>query len=127
GRGGGGEVGVSSERLRRIGEVVRRHIDEQRIAGAVTLVARRGRVIQFEAYGHDDIESKTLMGKRTRFRMASSTKPVAGVALLLLVEQGKVRLSDPVSRFLPEFKDLKVAEERNGKVELVAPLRPITI
>src|SRR5262245_48498272 len=68
-------VGVSPERLRRIGDVVRRHIDAQRIAGAVTLVARKGRVIHFEAQGLMDIDSKQPMRKDTLFRMASSTKP----------------------------------------------------
>jgi CubicO group peptidase (beta-lactamase class C family) len=121
------EVGVSSERLRRIDEVLRRHISEQRIAGAVALVARRGRVVYFDAHGNDDIEAKSMMGKRSRFRMASSTKPVTGVALLMLVEEGKVRLTDPVSKFIPEFKDVKVAVEREGKVDLVPPLRPVTI
>ncbi|HKI37487.1 MAG TPA: serine hydrolase [Gemmataceae bacterium] len=132
-RGKGGEkdkpegVGVSSERLRRIDDVVRRHIDEHRIAGAVTLVARRGRVVHFEAYGLRDVEGKRPMAKDTLFRMASSTKPVTGVAVMMLVEEGKVRLSDPVSKFIPEFKELQVAVERDGKVELVPAERPITI
>jgi CubicO group peptidase (beta-lactamase class C family) len=121
------DVGVSAERLKRIDEVLKRHIAEHRIAGAVGLVARRGRVVYFDAHGFDDIESKTLMGKRSRFRMASSTKPVTGVAILMLVEEGKVRLTDPVSKFIPEFKDVRVAVERNGKVEMVPPQRPVTI
>jgi CubicO group peptidase (beta-lactamase class C family) len=121
------DVGVSSERLNRIDDVLKRHIAEHRIAGAVALVARRGRVVYFNAHGFDDIESKTLMGKRSRFRMASSTKPVTGVALLMLVEEGKVRLMDPVSKFIPEFKEARVAVERDGKVELVPLARPVTI
>jgi CubicO group peptidase (beta-lactamase class C family) len=121
------DVGVSAERLKRIDEVIRRHIAEHRIAGAVALVARRGRVVYFNVHGFDDIESKTLMGKRSRFRMASSTKPVTGVAILLLVEEGKVRLADPVSKFIPEFKEARVAVQRDGKVELVPPARPVTI
>jgi CubicO group peptidase (beta-lactamase class C family) len=121
------DVGVSTERLGRIDEIVKRHIDEHHIAGAVTLVARKGRVVQHEAYGVRDIETKSPMTVETRFRMASCTKPVAGVAVLMLIEEGKVRLGDPVSKFIPEFKDLKVAVERDGKVELVAPERPVTI
>jgi CubicO group peptidase (beta-lactamase class C family) len=121
------DVGVSSERLRRIDEVVRRHIDEHRIAGAVTLVARRGRVVHFEAHGLMDVEAKRPMARDTIFRMASSTKPVTGVAVMMLVEEGKVRLSDPVSKFIPAFKDLQVAVERDGKVELVPAERPVTI
>jgi CubicO group peptidase (beta-lactamase class C family) len=67
------------------------------------------------------------MGAETLFRMASSTKPVTGVAVLMLVEEGKIRLGDPASKFIPEFKDLKVAVERDGKVELVSAQRGITI
>jgi enterochelin esterase family protein len=120
-------VGVSSERLRRIDDVVRRHIDECRIAGAVTLVARRGRVVHFAAHGQMDLEAKRPMARDTVFRMASSTKPVTGVAVMMLVEEGKVRLADPVAKFIPEFKDLKVAVERDAKVETVAAERAVTI
>jgi CubicO group peptidase (beta-lactamase class C family) len=67
------------------------------------------------------------MAKDTLFRMASSTKPVTGVAVMMLVEEGKVRLADPVSKFIPELKDLKVAVERDGKVDLVPADRPVTI
>jgi CubicO group peptidase (beta-lactamase class C family) len=121
------EVGVSSERVRRIDDVIRRHVDQKRIAGAVTLVARKGRVVQFEAYGVMDVESKRPMARDTLFRMASSTKPVTGVAVMMLVEEGKIRLGDRASNFIPEFKDVKVAVQRDGKVELVAPERPITV
>ncbi|MFO0845660.1 MAG: serine hydrolase domain-containing protein [Gemmataceae bacterium] len=121
------DVGVSSERLGRIGEAVKRHIDGRRIAGAVTLVARKGRVVHFEAHGLADVETKKPMAREALFRMASSTKPVTGVAVLMLVEEGKVRLTDPVSRFVPEFKNQMVAVEKGGKVELVRPERPVTI
>jgi CubicO group peptidase (beta-lactamase class C family) len=123
------EVGVSSERLARIHGTIQRHIDEHRISGAVTLVARRGKVVHFEAHGLLDLDSKQPMKTDTLFRMASSTKPVAGVAVLMMVEEGKVRLSDPVSKFIPEFKAMKVAVEKNGStdVELVRAEREITI
>jgi CubicO group peptidase (beta-lactamase class C family) len=103
------DVGVSSERLRRIGELVQRYIDSHQISGAVTMVGRKGRIAHFEAHGLMDIESKTAMRKDAIFRMASMSKPVTGVAILILMEEGKVRLSDPVSRFIPEFKNTKVA------------------
>jgi CubicO group peptidase (beta-lactamase class C family) len=120
-------VGISADRLHRIGEVIQRHIDEKRVAGAVTLVARKGQIVQFEPYGLMDIESKRPITRDTLFRMASSTKPVTGVAIMMLVEEGKVRLGDPASKFIPEFKDAKVAVERDGKVETVAAERPVTI
>lgn len=120
-------VGVSSQRLGRIDEVMKRHIDEHRIAGAVTLVARKGKVVHFEAYGQADVDAKKSMAKDALFRMASSTKPVTGVAVMMLIEEGKIRLTDPVSKFIPEFKDQKVAVEKDGKVELVPADRAVTI
>jgi CubicO group peptidase (beta-lactamase class C family) len=103
------DVGLSGERLQRITETVRRYIDSSQITGAVTMVSRKGRIAHFEAQGLMDLEQKTPMRKDAIFRMASMSKPVTGVAILMLMEEGKVRLTDPVSRFVPEFKDTKVA------------------
>jgi CubicO group peptidase (beta-lactamase class C family) len=121
------EVGISSERLNRVDEVIRRYIEQKKISGAVTLVARRGRVVHHEARGVMDIESKAPMRTDAIFRMASSTKPVTGVAILMLIEEGKVGLTDPVSRFIPEFKGMRVAVEKDGEVELIAAEREVTI
>jgi len=132
------EVGLSSERLKRVGEAVQRHIDAGNVAGAVTLVARRGRIAHFEARGMMDLESKKPMPKDGLFRLASMSKPITGVAIMMLVEEGKVRLNDPVSRFIPEFKGLdKVAVAKPGApppkegaeaaYDLVPATRPITI
>lgn len=107
--------GMSSERLRRIHDAVQRHIDAGSVTGAVTLVARRGRVVHFEAHGLMDAESKRPMEKSTIFRLASMSKPVTAAAILILVEEGKVRLTDPVSRFIPEFKEMQVAVIRQPK------------
>jgi CubicO group peptidase (beta-lactamase class C family) len=103
------EVGMSSERLQRINQVVQQYIDGGQITGAVTMVARKGRIAHFEAQGLMDVEAKTAMRKDAIFRMASMSKPVTGVAILMLMEEGKLRLTDPVSRFIPEFKNTKVA------------------
>ncbi|HEV8318628.1 MAG TPA: serine hydrolase domain-containing protein [Vicinamibacterales bacterium] len=105
------DVGLSTERLHRINQVVQRYIDAKEIAGAVTVVSRRGRVAHFEAQGLMDIERTAPMRKDGIFRMASMTKPVIGVAIMIMLEEGKVRLSDPVSKFIPEFKNAKVAIE----------------
>src|SRR5262245_2194311 len=132
------EVGLSTERLKRIGEAVQRHIDAKNVAGAVTLVARRGRIAHFEARGQMDVESKKPMPKDGLFRLASMSKPITGVAIMMLVEEGKIRLNDPVSRFIPEFKALdKVAVAKPGApapaqgaeaaFDVVAAARPITI
>ena len=115
------DVGLSSERLQRINDVVQRYIGAKEIAGAVTVVARRGKVAHFEAQGMTDLESKTPMRKDGIFRIASMSKPVTGVAILMLVEEGKVRLTDPVSRFIPEFKDTKVAVVKGGPEGTPAP------
>ena len=103
------EVGLSSERLQRIHQTIQRHIDAHDITGAVTLVARKGRIAHFEAHGVMDQESKKPMAKDGLFWIASMSKPITGVAILMLLEEGKVRLNDPVSKFIPEFKGMKVA------------------
>ena len=95
------QVGLSSQRLERIDALVERQIEAERIAGAVTLVARDGRIAHLQAHGLADLESI--------FRIASMSKPVAGVAIMMLVEDGLVRLDDPVSRFIPDYEDTEVA------------------
>jgi len=105
------EVGLSSERLQRIHEMVQRHIDARDISGAVTIVARRGRVVHFEAHGLMDIEAGKPMTKDALFRLASSSKPITAAAILMLVEEGKVKLTDPVAKYIPEFKNSRVALE----------------
>jgi CubicO group peptidase (beta-lactamase class C family) len=115
---------MSSERLKRIHEVMQRHIDSGDIAGAVTAVARHGKVVYFEAHGFADPIAKQPMPKDALFRMASSSKPVTGVAILMLVEEGRIHLTDPVSKFIPEFKQSKVAVLRPGQPEPVSPRRP---
>ncbi len=106
------DVGLSSDCLQRIHQLMQRYIDEKVIPGAVTVVARRGRIAHFEAQGLMDIEHNVPMRKDGIFRMTSMTKPVIAVAILIMLEEGKVRLTDSVSRFVPEFKNAKVAMEK---------------
>ena len=103
------EVGLSAERLKRVTELVQRHLDAKSFSGAVTLVARNGRIGHFEAHGLMDLESKKPMQKDAMFRIMSMTKPVVGVSILMLIEEGKVRLTDNVSKWIPELKDMQVA------------------
>jgi len=110
-------VGLSSERLQRINQMIQGYIDRAEITGAITMVSRRGKVAHFEAQGQMDLEKKAPMRKDAIFRIASMSKPITAVAILILMEEGKLRLTDPVSRFIPEFKDTKVAIE-------TAPYRP---
>jgi CubicO group peptidase (beta-lactamase class C family) len=102
------DVGLSAQRLQRINDLMQRQIDAGNIAGAVTLVSRNGRVAHLSAQGLMDIETRKPMTTDAMFRIMSMTKPVVGVAVMMMIEEGKVRLTDPISRFIPEFKDLKV-------------------
>src|SRR5512145_1780645 len=112
-------TGLSSERLDRIGSVMNEYVAKGRIAGAIGLIARRGKVGYFETYGFQDKEAGVPMRKDTIFRMYSMTKPITGVAVMILYEEGKLSLSDPVSRYIPELGNMKVAvvetDPRTGK------------
>ena len=102
------DVGLSSERLKRVAELVQRHVTAGSFTGAVTLVARNGRIAYHEAQGVMDLETKKPMVKDGIFRIMSMTKPVIGVATLMMMEEGKIRLTDPISKFIPEWKDMTV-------------------
>jgi CubicO group peptidase (beta-lactamase class C family) len=102
-------AGLSGERLSRIRTAMQRYIDRKEIAGAVTLVARRGRIAWLESQGAMDLDSRKPMDPGTIFRIASMTKPIASVAAMMLYEQGHFQLTDPISRFIPEFKNPRVA------------------
>lgn len=103
------EVGLSTERLARISQMIQRRIAEGDMTGAVTIVARKGKVAHLSAQGVMDLESKQPVTPATMFRIASMTKPVTGIAIMMMVEEGKVRINDPVSRYIPEFRGMKVA------------------
>jgi CubicO group peptidase (beta-lactamase class C family) len=103
------EVGLSSERLQRVAQMIQRRIAAGDLAGAVVAVARKGRVAYVNAQGVMDVETKQPMSSSSMFRIASMTKPVVGVGVMLMVEEGKMRINDPVSRYIPEFRNMKVA------------------
>jgi CubicO group peptidase (beta-lactamase class C family) len=126
------KVGLSSERLERIGRVFQEEISEGRLPGAVVLVARNGEVAYFESFGARDPASKAPMSQDAIFRIYSMTKPLVSVAAMILMEEGRLQLADPVSKFLPEFADLQVSVPETdvyGKVTYtLAPAeRPMTI
>jgi CubicO group peptidase (beta-lactamase class C family) len=114
-------VGLSEERLRRIHDTVQAHMEARDISGAVTLVARKGKIAHLEAHGLMDNDAKSAMATDSIFRIFSMSKPVAGVAILMLMEDGKVRLNDPVSKFIPGFKGMKVAVAQEAKSPAAAP------
>jgi CubicO group peptidase (beta-lactamase class C family) len=123
------EVGLAAYRLARIDAAMEQAISEQRMAGAVTLVARRGRVAHHRAYGLADIASKRPMRHDDLFRIYSMTKPVVSVALLMLYEEGKFQLDDPLERYVPSFANVKVlaSVDADGRMMLEEPRRLPTI
>src|SRR5664280_1731678 len=105
---------MSSERLQRIHQAMERHIEAGEISGAVTLVARHGKIVHVQAHVLMDLDTTTPMKPDAIFRIASMTKPITGVAVMMMIEEGRIRLNDPVSKFIPEFKDTKVAVPRDS-------------
>src|SRR5581483_2039627 len=105
------QLGFAPERLAKITETYKGFVDRNELPGAVTLIARGDKIAYFEAVGFEDRDKKTPMRTDSIFRLASMTKPIVGVALMSLVEEGKVDLMAPVSKYLPEFKGLKVGVE----------------
>lgn len=121
------EVGLSLPRLARLTEVLRSEIDRGRVPGAVAVIARRGKLAYFEALGARDPASGAPMLKDTIFRIYSMTKPIVSVAAMMLWEEGKFLLNDPIAKYLPDFADPHVAVERDGRIEGVPAARAITI
>jgi len=124
-------VGLSTQRLGRIGEVMQKYVDEGRLGGAVTLVARGGKVAYFQAFGTLDPATGEAMTTDAIFRIASQTKAVTSVAVMILFEEGKILLGDPISKYIPEFKTTTVAVPDGAKkgpgYKIVPAKRPITI
>jgi CubicO group peptidase (beta-lactamase class C family) len=121
------EIGLSSARLGRLRSVLESEIERGRVPGAVALVARRGRVGFFESLGHRDPVTRAPMAKDTIFRIYSMTKPITSVAAMMLWEEGRFLLSDPIARYLPEFAAPQVAVERGADIERVPAERAITV
>jgi len=127
------EVGIATERLARIDGALQGYVDRREVAGVVALVARRGKVVYLKAFGARDAENGEPMTRDTIFRIASMTKPITSVALMMLWEEGRFQLRDPISRWLPEFADMKVAvvpgpsEYLGTPFKTVPALRPITV
>lgn len=120
------DVGLSSDRLERLSEALKAGVDKGEIPGAVVLIARSGKVGYFEAFGFRDVASKAPMPKDAIFRIASMTKPFTSLAIMMLAEEGKIQIAYPVSRYLPEFKDLKVGVEvKDGGGNVTLTTEPV--
>jgi CubicO group peptidase (beta-lactamase class C family) len=121
------DIGLSSSALSRLGKVLSGEVANGRLPGAVALVARRGRVAFFESFGRRDPANGAPLAKDAIFRIYSMTKPIVSVAAMMLWEEGRFLLSDPIGKYLPELADLKVAVQRGAEIGLVPAARPITI
>ena len=122
------EVGMSSDRLDRLSLVLENYVDEGRLAGAVTIVVRRGKMAYREGIGHLNVEAQAPMPSDGIFRIASQTKALASVGVMLLQEEGKLLITDPVGKYLPMFAETTVGEPNgDGGYNVVPARRPITI
>jgi CubicO group peptidase (beta-lactamase class C family) len=122
-------VGFDSARLKKLDDYMAKVVSDGRVAGMTTLLARHGKIVGFKTYGKADLDKNKPMTEDTIFRIYSMTKPVTGVAMMILFEEGKWRLDDPVTRYIPEFKALKVVKSINpdGSLVLEDMKRPPTM
>src|ERR1700721_137047 len=120
--------GMSAERLARLSAGMKELVDSGRLAGVVTMVSRHGKVVEFDAAGKRDIASNAPMQKDSIFRIYSMSKPITGVAMMMLFEEGKWQLNDPGAKYVPEFANLKApgTEAANNGV-LKGPVHPVTM
>lgn len=122
------EVGFDSAQLAKIAPFFQQRVDNGEIAGVVTLVARHGKIVNFEAIGYQDVARDIPMQKDTIFRVYSMTKPIVSAALMMLYQDGKFQLTDPLSKYIPEFANLTVLREPNSALDdTVALERPPTV
>jgi CubicO group peptidase (beta-lactamase class C family) len=108
------DLGFSSERLQRLTNVFQAYADDKKMAGSVVLVMRHGKVAYFNSFGKRDIEANAAMQNDAIFRIASQTKALVSVGIMILQEEGKLLISDPVGKYIPEFNETTVAEPREG-------------
>src|SRR5271168_1278895 len=120
--------GMSAERLARLSSGMKELVDQGRLAGVVTMVSRHGKVVEFDAVGKRDIAANAPMQKDSIFRIYSMSKPITGVAMMILFEEGKWQLNDPVAKYVPEFAKLKVyGTDANNNVVLKDQTHPVTM
>ncbi len=122
-------AGFSSERLERMHALIQQEVDQKQLAGAITILARHGKIVDYRTYGRRDLATGAAMTKDTIFRDYSMTKPVTGVAMMILYEEGKWLPNDPIAKYIPEFDHLKVFHgvDADGKMILVDPDHPPTM
>jgi CubicO group peptidase (beta-lactamase class C family) len=121
------QIGLSPARLQRMSDAFKREIDKGTVPGVTVMVARRGQIGWFEAIGRQNPATSQPMSHNTIFRIFSMTKPIVSLGIMMLLEDGHFLLNEPVAKFIPEFAKQKVGIEHNGRLELVALQRPMTI
>ena len=121
------ELGFSPVRLARIRPVLQGYVDRGQCAGVISLIARRGRIVHFETMGMMGLETGKPMRRDSIFRIYSMTKPITSTAVMMLLEEGRIRLGDPISRYLPMFREMKVYTPRGPDFDLIPARREITI
>jgi len=122
------DLGFSSERLQRLTSVFQTYVDDKKMAGSVVLVARHGKIAYFNSFGKSDIEANTSMQNDAIFRIASQTKAIVSVGIMILQEEGKLLINEPVGKYIPEFMETTVAQPRTGGgYDVVKAKRPITL
>jgi CubicO group peptidase (beta-lactamase class C family) len=120
-------LGLSHARLQQMSDAFKRDIDKGTIPGVTVLVARRGQIGWFDALGQQSPAASAPMAHNSIFRIFSMTKPIVSVGIMMLLEEGRFLLNDAIAKYIPEFSNQKVGVEHDGRLELVAPVRPITI
>lgn len=122
------QVGLSAERLNRIDQVFQGYVDNNQMSGSVILIARKGKIVYFKSFGKRDVASGSAMRTDAIFRIASQTKAIISVGIMMLQEEGKLLIADRLDKYIPEFRDHTVAEPREGGgYEVVKARRPITL
>jgi CubicO group peptidase (beta-lactamase class C family) len=120
-------LGLSATRLQSMSDAFKREIDKGTTPGVTVMVARRGQIGWFEALGRQNPAQSAPMSRDSIFRIFSMTKPIVSIGIMQLVEDGTLLLNEPLAKYIPEFAGQKVGVENNGKLDLVPPVRPITI
>jgi CubicO group peptidase (beta-lactamase class C family) len=122
-----GADGIDPAKLKAIPERMQKFVDEHQLSGAVTIVGRKDGIVSYEAVGSANLEKNQPMRKDTLFRIASMTKPITAIGIMILADEGKLSVEDPVEKYLPEFRDQKVIKRGDGATTLATPAHPITL
>jgi len=121
------EVGMSKERLARLDAVMHSYVDKEMLSGVQTAIMRQGKLVHFDSYGYEDMDSESPVKENSIWRIYSMTKPIVSVGLMMLYEQGLFQLNDPVAQYIPAFKDMQVYHEGEGVMPAKTPIRIVDI